>query len=99
MGRRMCKSANTVKIFGLGYNVERKIRQIVYNEICNPFYLLHHLTDMMLQNTAMEFPARLEHYWQYRKESRNAQLDFQERYYFFRVGQYACILESEPNVL
>ncbi len=53
----------------------------------------------MLQNTAMEFQARLEHYWQYGKESRNAQLDFQERYYYFRVGKDACILESEPNVL
>ncbi len=42
---RMCKSANTVKIFGLGYNIERKIRQIVNNEICLSFYLLYHLTD------------------------------------------------------
>jgi hypothetical protein len=62
----MCKCANTRKIFGLGYNIERrkKNRQIVNNDLPSLLFVSH-LTDMMLQNTAMEFQARLKHYWQY----------------------------------
>jgi predicted nucleotidyltransferase len=59
----MCKYQENI---WLGYNIERrkKNRQIVNNDLPSLLFVSH-LTDMMLQNTAMEFQARLKHYWQY----------------------------------